>query len=64
MKTSILRTRIVGYSFQKTAILKLSKPAVCPLHAIATQSRKAKEFIIYFNIFTLSRLLQDLQIGL
>ena len=42
MKTSILPTRMVIYSFQRTAILKLSKPVACPLHTIATQSHRGE----------------------
>ena len=42
MEASFSAARTLGHNLQITAILKLSKPAVCSLPAIMTQSPLAK----------------------
>ena len=47
MKTSFPMTRMIDYTFQKPAILKLPKLVTCPLTAITTQSLKGREAVLF-----------------
>ncbi|MGO8987691.1 MAG: hypothetical protein ACLQGU_08125 [bacterium] len=49
IKTSFPMTRMIGYAFQKPAILKLPKLVTCPLTAITTQSPKGEGVIGLFS---------------